>query len=154
MRQKISIQRAEAEDLKAVAPLFDAYRQFYGQASDPEGAHSFLSERLRNGESVIFLITVEQGGRPRPAGFTQLYPFFSSSGMRRVWVLNDLFVTPDQRRAGLARRLLVAAREFAESTGAGQIRLATARDNLAASSLYESLGYRLDDTFDHYSLEL
>jgi ribosomal protein S18 acetylase RimI-like enzyme len=46
------------------------------------------------------------------------------------------------------------ARQLAEETGAHAIELATARSNAPAQVLYESLGYRRDEEFFHYSLEL
>ena len=94
--------RAELDDLDALAPLFDAYRQFYGEASDLPGARIFLGDRLKRGESVIFLAVVDRA----VVGFTQLYPSFSSVSMKRLWVLNDLFVTPDARTSGAGRALL------------------------------------------------
>jgi hypothetical protein len=48
------VKRAGPADVDAVAPLFDAYRQFYGQRSDLAAARAFLEERLRREESVIF----------------------------------------------------------------------------------------------------
>jgi GNAT superfamily N-acetyltransferase len=93
--------RAELEHLDLVAPLFDAYRQFYGQEPDPAGARQFLEARLTARDSVVLLAT--QGA---PVGFAQLYPSFSSVGMSPIWNLNDLFVAPEARRTGVARALL------------------------------------------------
>jgi len=42
----------------------------------------------------------------------------------------------------LGRRLLTTAREWAEATGAGGILLTTARENVRAQRLYESMGYK------------
>ena len=74
---------------------FDAYRQFYGRASDLSGAHAFLRERFDHGESVVFL-AFDAGGQG--VGFTQLYPSFSSTAMARIFVLNDLFVCASARQ--------------------------------------------------------
>jgi GNAT superfamily N-acetyltransferase len=74
--------------------------------------------------------------------------------MRRVWVLNDLFVAHGARRRGFARLLMDAARDLARSSGAGRLVLATAKDNVAARTLYLSLGYRVDEAFDHLELQL
>jgi ribosomal protein S18 acetylase RimI-like enzyme len=150
----VSIRRAALADLDPLVPLFDAYRQFYGQAPDPEGARRFLSERLQNEESVVLLALLRGEGTESAVGFVQLYPIFTSVGMRRVWILNDLFVAPGWRRSGIARQLMQAAAEFARATGASQLRLATARHNGPARALYEALGYRRDETFDHYQLGL
>ena len=139
-----------AEQGELVAPLFDAYRQFYGQLPDLEGARRFLSERLGRGESVIFA-AVEDG----PAlGFTQLYPSFSSVSMTSIWILNDLFVAEDARRQGVGARLLRAARDHALRTGAARLVLATAVTNTTAQALYEQEGWRRDTVFLHYEYEL
>jgi GNAT superfamily N-acetyltransferase len=145
------IKRAVVTDLDTVAPLFDAYRQFYGQRSDIAAARAFLDERLRREESVIFLAVADEQGK-EALGFTQLYPSFSSVSVRRLWILNDLFVRPGGRRGGVGRRLLERAREWAIETDAKGLILATAVSNAAARALYESCGWRRDDEFEHYVL--
>ncbi|WP_242113078.1 GNAT family N-acetyltransferase [Luteimonas aquatica] len=131
------IRRATLEDLDALAPLFDAYRRFYEQAPQPELARAFLQARLQRGESAIFLGTVDG----EAAGFTQLYPTFSSVRAARVWVLNDLFVAPQARRHGLARALLEAAADFARADGAVRLELETTPDNHTAQALYRGAGW-------------
>jgi hypothetical protein len=42
----ILVRRATVADLDVVAPLFDAYRQFYAQPADLGVARSFRVERL------------------------------------------------------------------------------------------------------------
>jgi GNAT superfamily N-acetyltransferase len=145
------IMRATTTDLDAAAPLFDAYRQFYGQRSDVAAARAFLDERLRRDESVIFLAVADVGGG-EALGFTQLYPSFSSVSLRRLWILNDLFVAPNGRRGGVGRRLLERAREWAIETEAKGLVLATAVTNSTARALYESCGWQRDDEFQHYHL--
>jgi ribosomal protein S18 acetylase RimI-like enzyme len=49
---------------------------------------------------------------------------------------------------------MTRARRLAEETGACGLELATARTNMAAQRLYESLGYRHDDQFLRYELGL
>ncbi|MDE2224606.1 MAG: GNAT family N-acetyltransferase, partial [Xanthomonadaceae bacterium] len=128
------------------------YRIFYKQAPAPAAARTFLEERLRRDESVIFI--ARDGGNREALGFTQLYPLFSSVSARRIWVLNDLFVTPVARKCGVARALMDCARDFATETGALRLILETAEDNHAAQALYESLGYVRESGERHYSLEL
>jgi GNAT superfamily N-acetyltransferase len=146
----VRVRQAVPEDLGAVAPLFDAYRQFYGQAADLPRAESFLGERLARGDSVILL--AEEDGRL--LGFTQLYPLFSSTACRRIWLLNDLFTAEPARGRGVGKALMEAARAHAITTGASAIELATAHSNLPAQRLYQSLGYTLDQAFRVYSLKL
>lgn len=146
------VRRAGPADADAVAPLFDAYRGFYGRPSDPALARRFVAERLERGESVIFVAERDE----RPIGFVQLYPVFSSTAARpgRLWLLNDLYVAPEARGRGAARALMAVARRLAEETGACGLELATGRTNAAAQRLYRSLGWREDDAFLHFELHL
>ena len=138
--------RAGLDDLEALVPLFDGYRQFYRQPSDLVGARAFLAERIKRDESVIFLAIVDGA----VAGFTQLYPSFSSVSMKRLWVLNDLFVAPTARKAGAGRALLDRAERWARETGAKGLTLSTELTNATAQRLYESAGWTKDDEFVHY----
>jgi ribosomal protein S18 acetylase RimI-like enzyme len=138
------------EQVELVAPLFDAYRQFYGQQPDLDGARRFLAERLGRGESVIFAVV--EGGRA--LGFTQLYPSFSSVSMRPIWILNDLYVVEGARRRGVGVQLLRAARDHARQTGAVRLALSTAVTNMKAQALYEWDGWKRDTAFLHYEYEL
>lgn len=140
----IVISKATLSDLESLVPLFDAYRQFYQQASDPEGARAFLTARLEQEESVVFL-AFDKG---RAVGFTQLYPQFSSVGMDRNWLLNDLYVDESARKRGVASRLLEAARAWGRETAARWLVLETAVDNYAAQALYEKAGWqRVEEVF-------
>lgn len=143
-----SIRRADQSDLDAIAPLFDAYRRFYAQSPDLPRARDWLSARMQGGESVVLL--AERDGRA--CGFTQLYPLFSSVRTARLWVLNDLFVTADARRRGIARALLDAAASFAREDDAAGIMLETHRDNAAARALYSAAGWG-EDASQWYSLQ-
>jgi GNAT superfamily N-acetyltransferase len=147
----VQLRQATIDDLDAVAPLFDSYRQFYQKPSDLDGARAFLRERLERGESVIFLALLDDG---TPAGFTQLYPIFSSTSMQCAWLLNDLFVAPVARRAGVGRALLECAAEFGRTTQAKELMLQTAVDNVPAQRLYESLGWQRDTDFYVYTLTM
>ena len=145
----IVIVRAALKDLDDLVPLFDAYRGFYEADSDHEAARAFLTERIERDESVIFLAYATPHV---PVGFTQLYPSFSSVSLKRLWILNDLFVRSDIRRGGVGRALLERARQHAADTGAKGLILSTAVTNKPAQTLYESCGWQRDDEFLHYNL--
>lgn len=144
------VRRAGLEDLAALVPLYDGYRQFYRQPADPALAERFLRERLSRGDSVIFLAEDQSGA----LGFTQLYPIFSSISAAPAWVLNDLFVSPAARRSGAGRALLERARQHGIETGARWLSLSTGRDNREAQALYEKLGWVRDTEYYHYELPL
>lgn len=144
-----SIRPANDADVARVAPLFDAYRMFYGQPSDLARADAFLRQRLARDESTLLL--AERDGLA--LGFTQLYPLFSSVRTARLWLLNDLYVAGIARRQGVARALLDAAAEFARGRGAAGLMLETGRDNEPARALYRGAGWS-EDTTQWYSLAL
>ena len=145
----IQIVRASIKDLDDLAPLFDGYRQFYGQRSDLTVARVFLGDRIERDESVVYLAYT---GPREAAGFTQLYPSFSSVSLKRLWILNDLFVRSDVRRGGVGRALLERARQHAVETGAKGLVLSTGVMNKPAQTLYESCGWLRDDEFFQYHL--
>jgi GNAT superfamily N-acetyltransferase len=140
-----------ADDLDLVVPLFDQYRQHFGSPADEGGARCFIEDRLRGGQSAILLAL----DRDRAVGFVQLYPSFSSLAIAPIWVLNDLFVAPVARRRGIGRALMQAARVHARDSGAVRIILETGQTNLAAQTLYQTLGYRCEnDAVQFYALPI
>src|SRR5690349_17530868 len=96
------IRNATTHDLVQLARLFNAYRVFYKKESDIEAATLFLKERMNKNESVIFVSLNNE----TITGFTQLYPLFSSTRMRRLWLLNDLFVEEKFRGQGISVALI------------------------------------------------
>lgn len=144
------ILRATVKDVERIAPLFDAYRRFYKQNPDLASARTFIGNRLKRDESVIFLAL----NGDKAVGFVQLYPCFSSTAMKRMWILNDLFVTPDARRSGAAKALMERARQWAVETKADGLWLETAVDNHPAQRLYESLGWKRDNDYYRYLMPL
>ncbi|WP_285396204.1 GNAT family N-acetyltransferase [Lysinibacillus sp. fls2-241-R2A-57] len=124
-----------------VVPLFNAYREFYGQQASLEQAEQFLTERLNKGESVIFLAYLDA----QPVGFVQLYPVFSSVAMKKAFILNDLFVAEHARKRGVAQGLIEQCYSYCLQKDARYIALETATDNVRAQKLYEKLGMKIDD---------
>lgn len=154
---KIEIVRAGVGDLGTIAPLFDAYLQFYKLPSNEEAARRFLHARLVRGDAVIFLAFAEDSTQKHTRaalGFTLLYPTWSSLSQRRWWNLNDLYVVPEARKRGVARALMERARRLAEETGASGLGLETAQDNFPAQKLYEQLGWKREQEFFRYELKV
>lgn len=68
-----------------------------------------------------------------------------------IYVLYDLYVAPTARRSGGGRQLLQAAEAHARAHGITRMDLTTARSNLPAQTLYESLGWLRDNVFFAYN---
>ena len=150
----LRITRAGVEQMDWIAPLFDAYRQFYRRPSDVAAARAFMTERLKRDESVLFLALVQTGDTSTAVGFVHLYPTFSSLSLRPQWILSDLYVTGEARKHGVGAALMNRAKKLAADTGADGLLLETATDNLTAQSLYEALGYKRDTEFFRYFLSV
>jgi len=146
----MDIRKATLKDLDLVAELFDQYRVFYEKESAIDGAKQFLKERLEKEESVIFV--AEQNSLL--AGFVQLYPLFSSTRMKRLWLLNDLFVNPKFRGQGISVKLIVQAKKLAISTNAAGLMLETAKTNHIGNQLYPRTGFELDEDHNFYNWDV
>ena len=80
-------------------------------------------------------------GFPRALWATTLlsYPRYSSTSSEAY--IERLVVSPDFRRQGMARRLLLAAEDLARGSGKASVGLHVSGNNLAALRLYEGEGY-------------
>ncbi|MCY1351023.1 Acetyltransferase (GNAT) family protein [compost metagenome] len=128
------------------------YREFYGELPFPESSRKFLEKRLSRQESVIYLALADE--EDRLLGFCQLYPSFSSLALKRVWILNDIYVAEDARRQLVADRLLQTAKKMARETNAVRMRVSTSVGNEVAHKVYESIGFREDTEFKNYILPI
>ena len=135
----MQIVRATIQHLEDLIPLFDNYRIFYKQKSDCSGAQKFLLERLKLKDSVIFIAYDNN----KAIGFTQLYHLFSSVSMQKMYVLNDLFVTPNLRGKGIGEALINTAKKLAKAENQKGIAIQTAYNN-PAQQLYKRLGFASD----------
>lgn len=146
-----SIRRAGQDDVAAITPLFDAYRQFYGMVSAPELAAAYLHARLSNAESTIFIAENRQG---TPIGFCQLYFSFCSVAMARTSILYDLFVAASARGQGAGKALLATGEAHSAREGAVRIGLQTETTNLRAQQLYGAAGWTRTMRFHGYTKAL
>ena len=146
------IVQATLEHLDLLPPLFIKYREFYGELPFPDSSRKFLETRLKRKESVIYLALADD--EDKLLGYCQLFPSYSSLSLKRVWILNDIFVAEDARRMLVADRLLQTAKQMAKDTNAVRMRVATSVSNEVAQKTYESIGFREDTRFKNYTLEL
>jgi ribosomal protein S18 acetylase RimI-like enzyme len=153
----MEIKRIKNYEASLVNSLFDKYRMFYKQPTDPALAQTYIKERLDKNESVIFVAIVRDQGRNIPVGFTQLYPNYSSMRAHKNWTLNDLYVDNNYRKQGIGQLLIKAAMEFAKKDGALYVELSTAIDNFTAQRLYETIGFEKqepDKDFFSYRIQV
>lgn len=138
--------KASIQDLTQLAELFDQYRVFYHKESDIPSAENFLKERIENKDSEIFV--AEESGNL--VGFVQLFPIFSSTRMKRYWLLNDLYVNENHRGKGFSKELIEEAKQLAKSTDACGVLLETGKSNDIGNQLYPACGFELYDSVNFY----
>ena len=140
--------QAKASHIIPLVDLFDAYRIFYRKASDKKKAKDFLLARIASKESIIYLS--KDTSSNTFSGFTQLYPLFSSTRMRRVWLLNDLYVLPEYRGRGISKLLIEQSKELARQTDAVGLMLETEKSNTIGNQLYPSTDFQLNEETNFY----
>lgn len=143
----MTIIKADIHNLNDLIPLFDGYRIFYRQASDYSGAKTFLEQRIRNNESVIYIAYNNENA----VGFTQLYPIFSSVSMQPMYLLNDLYVKKNYRGKGVGKALIDATKNLCCDLKYKGLVLQTESHN-PAQKLYEREGFIKDPDFHYYWL--
>ncbi len=148
--KKIEIMKVETatlEDLDQIVELFDAYRVFYRKESDKKGAKVFLKSRITNHESIIYYA---KNDNDKYVGFAQLYPVFSSTNMKRIWLLNDLYVVEKARGLGVSKLLIDRCKDLARQTNALGLSLETELNNEIGNNLYPKVGFQLDTEHNFY----
>ncbi|HNR20995.1 MAG TPA: GNAT family N-acetyltransferase [Bacteroidia bacterium] len=145
------VKKASIADLEQLSTLFNEYRIFYKKESDIAGSKQFLLERISSKESEIFVAENEIN---KLVGFVQLYPLFSSTRMKRVWLLNDLYVEVNFRGFGLAKLLIDKSKELCVSTNACALILETEKENIIGNQLYLSAEFKKDTLHNFYEWEV
>jgi GNAT superfamily N-acetyltransferase len=131
-----TVRLANSSDLEAVAALIAGFRDYYDEGEPSDEAIARVVGDLLGDDRTEFLLA----GEP-PLGVAQLR-FRSSvwTGTDDAW-LEDLFVTPDARRAGAGRALVEGCVERARARGCKRVQLDANENNPGAVALYESLGF-------------
>jgi len=132
----LTVRVASSADAELVGQLLHDFNSEY---DEPTPGPTRLAERMRRllaiGDTVILL------GGAGPDGVAVLR--FRAA----IWsdapesYLAELYVAPASRGRGLGRALLEAAIEAARARGSDHMDLGTSEDDIAARSLYESLGF-------------
>lgn len=143
----MEIREFKIEDLESVSDLLNKYRIFYSKESDIESCKKFIKDRYDNNESKIF---VADNGEEL-VGFVQIYPSFSTVSLQRAYILNDLYVSSNNRTGGVGRQLIEKTFEYARQNNARYVTLETGIDNTKAQSLYKMMNMRVDDSVLHFS---
>ena len=146
-RMNLAIDRASAGDLESLLPLVAAYREFYEQRADALAERALIAQHLTAGTSTIFIARIDE----KSVGFVQLFQTYSTVRLRPALILEDLFVDPSARGAGIATKLLERALAYSKEIGVAGMFLETATDNFTAQRVYERAGWTREGRFYKYN---
>lgn len=132
--------RADLHDAETVAELLVEFRDHIGRDWPSDNAFHFGVERVLERGEAEFLLAAPDGGA-QAAAVCQLRFGFNLWRAGSECVLEDLFVRPAARRAGLGAALVQAALDRAGARGCRWIELDTHEDNAPAIALYERFGF-------------
>jgi len=132
----LAVRVASSADAEAVGQLLHDFNSEFGE---PTPGPDRLAERIRRllavGDTTILL------GGTGPDGVAVLRFRAAIWSDAPECYLAELYVVPQSRGRGLGRSLMEAAIKAARARGADHMDLGTSEDDVAARSLYESLGF-------------
>jgi GNAT superfamily N-acetyltransferase len=148
----VSVRSATAGDVSALLPLLRGYCDFY-EASPPDRGLVEMARSLIEAPDSEGILLVAEGEGGRVSGFAAVCWKWSSLRAARVAVMEDLFVSPEARGAGLGDALIRASARRAAELGAPHLEWLTAPDNRRAQATYDRTGAK-SQPFLLYQLEL
>lgn len=141
-RNRMSIRDARADDLSEIRSILRHHAESEGgivPADDDE-----LKQALFGAAPVVYVAIAETEGTL--AGLAMWYPTFSSWALRSGIWLEDLYVKPEFRKAGVGRELMLYLRGRTE----GRIEWDVSDGNDRAHRFYRRLGAAHLDGFARY----
>lgn len=136
----VQIRRASSRDAEAIAKFAASSAAEAGGVSaldiDRIKAHAF-------GQNALFEVWVAQDRLNAPlfahAVATKSYDFHRAAP---TLALCELYVTPERRRGGVARKLMSAVAQRARDLGARELTITTGVDNSVAQRFFAAIGAR------------
>jgi GNAT superfamily N-acetyltransferase len=145
---RVKIERVSEGTLSELLPLVRAYCDFYDVSPSDERllavSRALIADPEREG---VQLLALSDG---RATGFATVYWTWATTGAERIGVMNDLFVAPEGRGAGVAEALIEACRAECAARGAARLTWQTAPDNERAQRVYERVGARREEWVDYW----
>jgi GNAT superfamily N-acetyltransferase len=134
----------------ALLELFGALADYEQLRDELHATEQQIADALFGERPAAAALIAERGGAP--VGYALFFPTFSSFlATRGIW-LEDLFVLPDHRGAGVGRALLASVAAQV-SDGGGRLEWAALDWNELALGFYRGIGARLMDEWTSLRLD-
>jgi GNAT superfamily N-acetyltransferase len=136
----ISIRAVRRQDYPHWRPLWDGYNAFYGREGLTALAEAITQatwDRFFNSSEPVHCLVAEAD--ERLVGLTHFILHRSTSRLRDICYLQDLFTTPERRGQGIGRKLIVSVYDRAKSAGCSRVYWQTQVTNTAGRALYDKV---------------
>jgi GNAT superfamily N-acetyltransferase len=144
------VRPATAGDAALLLELFGALADYEKLRDELHATEPQLVQALFGERPAAQALIAERASAP--AGYALFFPTFSSfKATRGIW-LEDLFVLPEQRGAGVGRALLAAVAARVPDAG-GRLEWAALDWNELALGFYRGIGARLMDEWTSLRLD-
>jgi GNAT superfamily N-acetyltransferase len=151
--EAIAIRPAERRDYRQWRPLWDGYNSFYGREGDTALAEAITQATWQRffdpSEPVHCLVAQTQ---ERLVGLTHFILHRSTTRLKDVCYLQDLFTSQPLRGRGIGRKLIFGVYAAAKAAGCSRVYWHTQVTNAAGRALYDKVAGH--DGFIVYTHEL
>ncbi len=149
-RAGVVVRAARAEDVPRLLELFAALAEYEQLTDELRADEPSLREALFGERPAASALIAERAGAA--AGYALFFATFSSFRVSRGIWLEDLFVLPEHRKAGVGRALLAAVAARVPGRD-GRLEWAALDWNELALGFYRGLGARLMDEWTSLRLD-
>jgi len=137
-RERAIIRVARPEDAGLLLGLFEELAEYEKLSHEVHATEARVREALFGARPAAEALIAEVGGET--AGYALFFPTFSTFlAIQGVW-LEDLFVRPEHRGAGVGRLLLATVAAAARERGAERLEWSALDWNELALSFYRRIG--------------
>jgi GNAT superfamily N-acetyltransferase len=135
---EILVRSASTEDVPLILSFINELAEYERLSHEVVATEGMLREHLFGERPVAEVLIAEHGGEA--AGFALFFHTFSTFLGKPGIYLEDLYVRPEFRRAGIGRALLVHLANVARERGCGRLEWSVLDWNEAAIGFYRGIG--------------
>ncbi len=146
----LSIRPGELQDVPLIAELIRGLARYEKLEHEVTMTEEKLTAHLFGERRYAETLIAEDGGQP--VGFALFFHSFSTFLAQPGLYLEDLFVVPARRGAGIGRALLERLAQVAVDRGCGRLEWAVLDWNKDAIRFYERLGAKPNSEWTVYRL--
>ena len=139
----VQVRPVQQEDEASWRNLWQNYNEFYKRTIPEEITQTTFARFLDDKVRIYGAVAVDMTDN-KVKGFVTWYPHSSTSSVKEVVYLHDLFVDPNSRNAGTGRKLIEHVYEHAKTIPAESVYWHTQYFNHRAQLLYVKVADRTD----------